>query len=144
MGAFLALVAIPNWVSAPDKVPHIVLSPLFWPYTIAGLLVLSGVGLVLSGRYSDEIFNADETRIPGAMKRILIFAAIAIAYVRLIPLMGMVWASILAFGATVSLLRPGHPRLAIICAVLFPLILYVFFAHIAGVAVPQGKFVRLP
>jgi len=32
----------------------------------------------------------------------------------------------------------------VVCAVLIPLVLYVFFAHIAGVAIPQGDFVRLP
>lgn len=144
LGAFMVLVAIPNWVSAPDKVPHIVLSPLFWPYTIAGLIVLCGIGLFLSGQHSDELFNEDEATIPGAITRVLIFAVIAMVYVRLIPLIGMVWVSILAFAATAFLLRPGQPRLALLCAVLFPLILYVFFAHIAGVAIPQGQFVRLP
>ena len=29
-------------------------------------------------------------------------------------------------------------------AIVLPLVLYAFFAHIAGVAVPQGEFIRLP
>ena len=42
------------------------------------------------------------------------------------------------------LVRTKHMTIAIVSAVAVPLLLYVFFAHVAGVAIPQGNFVRLP
>jgi len=50
----------------------------------------------------------------------------------------------LAFLATAFLVRTSHPKTAVICALCVPLVLYVFFAHVATVAIPQGNFVRLP
>lgn len=144
LAAGLALIVIPAWVNKPANVPHIVLSPQFWPYTTSALMALCGTALFIAGRRSDEIFNDGKTIGPGATARILIFLAGAIAYVWLIPLLGMVFASILAFAATSFMLRPKRPKPAMLCAVLLPLILYVFFAHVASVAIPQGAFVRLP
>jgi hypothetical protein len=56
----------------------------------------------------------------------------------------MVWTAMLAFAACACLFRTRHPIVAVICAVVVPLLLYAFFAHVAGVAIPQGAFVRLP
>ena len=42
------------------------------------------------------------------------------------------------------LVRTSHPKTALVAAVAVPLVLYLFFAHVAGVAIPQGDFVRLP
>ena len=35
-------------------------------------------------------------------------------------------------------------RRALVTSFVVPLLLYAFFAHVAGVAIPQGNFVRLP
>jgi putative tricarboxylic transport membrane protein len=58
--------------------------------------------------------------------------------------LGLVWTAMLAFAATALLVRTKHMTIAIVSAVTVPLLLYVFFAHVAGVAIPQGNFVRLP
>jgi uncharacterized protein YacL len=71
-------------------------------------------------------------------------AAIMVIYFLLISEIGMVWASMLAVGAVSFLLRTEHHVYSAVCAVVVPLILYAFFAHVAGVAVPQGEYVRLP
>mgnify|MGYP002064088503 CR=1 FL=1 len=54
-------------------------------------------------------------------------------------------------GDRVGILLPQRPETAIshiglykLGAIAIPLFLYAFFAHIAGVAVPQGEFIRLP
>ena len=52
--------------------------------------------------------------------------------------------SMLIFVATALLVRTRHPKTALVCAVIVPLVLYAFFAHVAGVAIPQGNFMRLP
>ena len=62
----------------------------------------------------------------------------------LISAIGMVWASMLAFACLAFLMKTRHPKAALAAAVATPLLLYAFFAHVAGVAVPQGDFIRLP
>ena len=61
-----------------------------------------------------------------------------------IPLFGMVWVSIAGFAMLSVLVRTSHPVASAIVAILLPLVLYAFFAHVAGVAIPQGEYLTLP
>lgn len=140
----LVLVAIPGWVSSPSNVSNVILSPLFWPYTLAGLTGLIGIGLILTGMRSVEDLSVDEVVVPGGFKRLALIAVIMGATMYGLPRLGMVWTSMLAFAATAFLVRTSHPKTAIVCAVVIPLVLYAFFAYVAGVAIPQGLLVRLP
>ena len=144
---FLVFVAIPTWVAAPSNVANPVLSPVFWPYTLAGFTGLSGLGLIAAGLRSpagDTAINDPIDDAPQGWLRLAGMAVIMSATMFLLPRLGMVWTCMLAFAATAFLVRTRHPVTAIICAVLVPLVLYAFFAHVAGVAIPQGNVVRLP
>jgi hypothetical protein len=141
---FLILYAIPTWVSAPSNVRKLILSPLFWPYALAVLTILIGLGLIFTGMRSEEDLDPDRPDVPGGGRRLLMMAAIMVLTMFLMPRIGMVWTSMAAFAATAFLVQTRHPKTAIICAVAIPLVLYAFFAHVAGVAIPQGEFVRLP
>ena len=144
---FLVFVAIPEWVASPSNVRNIVLSPLFWPYSLAGLTALVGLGLIAAG-LSDtgEQTPLDEPSedAPMAWLRLLGMAVIMAGTMFLLPRLGMVWTCMLAFAASAFLVRTRHPVAALVCAVVVPLALYAFFAHVAGVAIPQGNIVRLP
>ena len=145
--AFLALVAIPTWISTPSNVQNVILSPLFWPYVLAGGTALIGLGLIATGlRAGDDgaPLNEPVDDAGPAWARLAGMAAIMIVTMVLLPRLGMVWTSMLAFAATAFLVRTRHPVSAVVCAVLLPLVLYAFFAHVAGVAIPQGEIVRLP
>ncbi|WP_297776937.1 tripartite tricarboxylate transporter TctB family protein [uncultured Roseovarius sp.] len=144
---FLILYAIPYWISAPSNIRNIVLSPRFWPYAIAGLTGLVGLGMLFANRKPDE----DDTPVndpiedPGAgLIRLAGMAVLMAVTFWLLPRIGMVWAAMLAFAALAFLVRTRHPKTALICALVVPLLLYGFFAHVAGVAIPQGDYVRLP
>ena len=143
---FLIFIAIPTWVSSPSNVSNIVLSPTFWPYTLAALTGLVGIGLVMSSRVvsADKTIHADEEIDGNPWIRLAALAIIMAVSMFLLPRLGMVWTSIPVFAVIALMLKTRHPVTALICAVLIPLILYAFFAHVAGVAVPQGDFVRLP
>lgn len=149
--AFLAFYMIPTWVSAPSNIRNIVLSPLLWPYALAGCTALIGLGLVLSGLRGAARPDTAEPQ-PGddvpdraaAWARLLAMAAIMGATIYLLPRLGMVWTAMLSFAASAFVMRTRHPRTALVCALVIPLALYAFFAHVAGVAIPQGEFVRLP
>ena len=142
----LALVAIPAFVSSPSNVRTLVLAPTFWPYVLAGLTGIAGLALLASGWRMAEAGPPHDEEARGAAPwlRLAAMAAIMALTMLLIPWLGMVWTSMLAFAASALLFRTRHPVAALICAVAVPLALYAFFAHVAGVAIPQGELVRLP
>lgn len=144
---FMIFIAIPTWVSAPSNVPNIILSPLFWPYALALLTALVGLGmLVISRRKPSSVTsdNPSDEIIEGGYLRLAIMAIIMIVYVLVLPWLGMVWTSMIVFVAVAFLVRTSHPKAVIVCAIIIPLVLYAFFAHVAGVAIPQGELVRIP
>lgn len=145
---FLGFVAIPQWVSSPSNVSNIVLSPTFWPYILTVLTGITGLGLVLASRHADTEMSAD-TDHPDATDgkswfRLAALALIMIVTMFALPRLGMVWTAMLVFVLTAFLYRTRHPITALVCAVVIPLALYLFFAHVAGVAIPQGNYLRLP
>jgi len=144
IAGILGLVAIPFFVSSPSNVRNIVLSPVFWPYTLTGLTALAGALLILTGWRETDLLEDEDSAAPGAALRLGGLAAIMVAVMLLLPWLGMPLTTMFAFVATAFLYRTRHPVVALICAVLVPLALYAFFAHVAGVAVPQGELIRLP
>jgi len=144
---FLIAIAIPFWVSSPSNVRNIILSPIFWPNVLAAITGLIGVGLIvtsIAGPRPETSAASDVADRPAAFRRLAIMAVIMAATVLVMPRVGLVWTAMVTFVSTAFLVKTKHPRTAVVCAVLIPLVLYVFFAHIAGVAIPQGDFVRLP
>ncbi|MDG1530362.1 MAG: tripartite tricarboxylate transporter TctB family protein [Paracoccaceae bacterium] len=145
--AVFIFIAIPTLVSAPSNVRNIILSPLFWPYALAGFTGLIGFGLLaiaLRTEKSADKVGSDVDNRAMAYMRLFGVAVIMIVTVYAMPRVGLVWMAMLVFAATAFLVRTSHPITALICAVVIPLVLYTFFAHVAGVAIPQGNFVRLP
>jgi hypothetical protein len=146
---FLVFYAIPSFVFAPSNVRNIILSPVFWPYVLAGLTGVIGLGLVFNALTSapDTPFEDEEIAHPEGMAPWMRLAALAVIMGLVmfgLPRLGMVWTAMLAFAACAFMFRTRHPIAAVVCAVIVPLLLYAFFAHVAGVAIPQGNFVRLP
>lgn len=142
----LIAIGIPYGVSSPSNVSNIVLAPTFWPYVLAGFTGLTGVGLLLVGWRTDRaaIFNDEPTTDERGWLRLAALALIMIVTMIVLPSLGMVWTTMLVFAVTAFLFRTRHPRTAVICAIVIPLALYVFFAHVAGVGIPQGDYLVLP
>ena len=158
----LFFVGIPYAITAPSNISNIVLSPRFWPQILSGLMAFIGVALVVVGWFQAREFerqppNPDD--LPpgqepepltllgghsGAAFRLVGMAVLMVAYIFAMPYVGMVWASMAAFIALAFLIKTHHPVAAAVSAIVIPLLLYAFFAHVAGVAIPQGEFVRLP
>jgi hypothetical protein len=146
LSALLLLYLIPIWVSSPSNVRNIILSPRFWPYALTLFTALTGLGLLFTARAQDDSATVNDAISDTGMglARLAAMAVLMLAIMWLLPRLGMVWTCMLAFAATAFLFRTRHPVTAIICAVVVPLALYAFFAHVAGVAIPQGNLVRLP
>lgn len=148
LAAFLLFYLIPTWVAAPGAVPRLVLSPLFWPNILAVGLALVGGALVVAGLREPPPDEPLET-VPargadrGAL-RLLAMAGLMLAYFLLIPQIGMPFASMLAFAGVAALMLARDWVVVLAAAVILPLLLYAFFAHVASVAIPQAPFFRLP
>jgi len=142
----LIALGIPYGVSSPSNVSNIVLAPTFWPYVLAGFTGLTGVGLLLVGWRTDPAvtFSDEPKTDERGWLRLAALALIMIVTMLVLPSLGMVWTTMLVFAVTAFLFRTRHPRTAMICAIVIPLALYVFFAHVAGVGIPQGDYVVLP
>lgn len=143
----LALYAIPTWVSSPTNVGNVILSPLFWPYALSGFTALVGLGLVATALVGSQNEGEDFAEVGNrsvALLRLAILAAVLAGAMLLMPRLGMVWTMMIVFAIIAFLVRTSHPLVALASALALPLVLYAFFMHVAGVAIPQGDFVRLP
>jgi hypothetical protein len=153
LSLLLLFVAIPFGITSPSNISKIVLSPVFWPQVLSILLGITGVALMLSanGEHDDYVNNNiddDDEHLKvstaGGFKRLFLMGILMGAYIVAIPKLGLVWTSMIAFVALSVLIKSSYPRTAIIAAVIIPLVLYLFFAHVAGMSIPQGEFLRLP
>ena len=99
---------------------------------------------MIAGRNAVKDSVAELLPTKGCYKRIALLAVLMAVYVLAIPFLGLVWASMISFVSLAILIKTSHPKTALISAVVMPLVLYIFFAHVAGMAIPQGEFLRLP
>lgn len=142
----LFLFLVPTWVITPKNVQILVLSPDFWPYIVAGLLAIGGVALLAQYFFfharAGHTEESDETA--GGIARIALVGVLMVVYYLILPYIGMVIGSVIAYMAFMGII--GFPRKAssIVVAIILPLILYGFFNHMAGVPIPQADFFRLP
>ena len=147
LALLILFVAIPFGIVTPKSVNSIFLSPIFWPSVLGICLLIIGAALTgqswlrLGGVAETEEFERFDG---GAVYRLVGFLAIIVVYYLLIPLLGMVWSSTLAFAATVFLTNAGSKIVGLVCAVALPILLFAFFYHVAAVPIPQGAFLRLP
>ncbi len=157
-GIMLLIYAIPSFVSSPSNVQAVVLAPTFWPTIIAWLIILLGAVLIATQYAQETVFSPglsetsqqaeelDATQRASAMAwlRILALGVLMAALVAATPQLGMVWTSMIAFAAFGLIVQTPKPVTTLVVAVLLPLLLYAFFNHVAGVAVPQGEYITLP
>ncbi len=152
LAALILFWIIPGYIAMPRRVRMAALAPNFWPQIIGWTMLACGVALTIKAalapvtpdRIVDRLgLSRDEALRLAGLGVILVVAHYAI------PILGMVWVSMLVFMAFVLLaggFSHGWGRMgwAVAVAVLLPLLLYLFFYKVAGVAIPQGRFVRLP
>lgn len=147
-GAFILAIAIPYAVTSPSNVTKTVLSPTFWPNIIAWLIILLGAIMITMHAAAPPIEDpgqvSDPPGTPVSWLRLAATALVMIALVYLVQYVGLVWISIVAFIALTIIIRSSQPVLSVVVAIILPLVLYAFFSHVAGVAVPQGEFITLP
>lgn len=150
LGSMILLwMIIPYTVAQPRSVHSIFLSPRFWPYILATSLLTCSVLLLAQSLLNvwqplRSVAPSDDESASGGLWRILIFIVLlGAAYAAIRPL-GMVWTTMLLFLAISLVCNRRTPVMTVIVAICLPLVLYFFFAKVAGVAIPQGVIQRLP
>lgn len=135
-------VLIPAGIDTPESVDHITLSPDFWPRIISIVFALMGlVTLVRPGEISsvdeDEI---DATSWSSRLPRLIVVLATLFAYYFLIDHLGMVVPGIAVIFAMMWF--AGERRFVLMgtVAVVVPVLLYLFFVHVASIPIPLGIF----
>ncbi len=138
---------IPNYIVIPRRVPNPALSPAFWPTIIGWVMLVCGLALAVHAYFAPSPpAETTEKLLPTQTEalRILATVGILVATYLALPVLGMVWTCMLVYVALVLLTGGQKIGWGVVIAILLPLILYAFFAKIAGVAIPQGQIVRLP
>ncbi len=142
----LEVYIIPSWVITPQNVNIAVLSPDFWPYIVAGMLAVGAVLLLLQYFLITRRTNPSDMDPPerGPTVRVGLIAVLMVCYYFILPILGMVWSSVLAYLAFVAIIGMPRKKMALAVSVILPLLLYAFFNHAAGVPIPQAEFLVLP
>jgi putative tricarboxylic transport membrane protein len=138
---------IPAYVALPRRVPLRALAPSFWPNIIGWTMLGCGALLAIRAALAPPPPAAIVHRLGSSwaeLLRLVALIAIFAGTYYALPVVGMVWASMAAFVLLVLLTGGRRLGWGIAAAVLLPLLLYLFFSKVAGVAIPQGQIVRLP
>ena len=147
LSAVVLWLLIPNYVALPRRVPIKALAPSYWPKIICWIMLLCGAALtlraVMAAPTPDAIVDDPSASTPEMLRLAGLVVILSSAYFAM-PIVGMVWICMIVF--ILLVLMTGAKRLfwGIVVGVALPLLLYVFFTKVAGVAIPQGQFVRLP
>jgi putative tricarboxylic transport membrane protein len=144
----LILFLIPGAVVSPRSVSIEVLNPAFWPKIVSWGLLILGLFMLMniflkaktgscdysSGKYSARSFF-----------RLSVLVVFLAGYYLILPYIGMVWASSIAYILlSMVFCKTGYRMTAVAVGIILPAALYAFFYHVAGVDIPQSEFARLP
>lgn len=138
-----AFVVIPAGVTSPASVKHLPLSPTFLPYVLT-----IGVGLFALVHLLEAIFAA---HIPGEdgnplgvhprwFSRLAMLVVLLLIYLILPETLGMPLTAILVTIALMAIGGERRPLILLGVGIAVPVLVYLFFAHIAQVPLPMGLF----
>lgn len=149
---FLSLMLIyyivPVAVVSPSNVRMIVLDPAFWPNVISWMMLLIGMFMMAASLLKKQKAESSENKNLFSYKKelpLLLLVLFFSGYYILLPDLGMVWGSSLAYILlSVFICKTRHRLSAVLVGILLPIVLYAFFYYVAGVSIPQSEMVRLP
>jgi hypothetical protein len=137
-----ALFVIPNGVTTPASVRHLPLSPAFLPYVLTAAIGVFALIHMLEAIYAPHIPADDEEGSqdahPNWKVRAILLSVLLLVYLLLPERLGMLPTAI---GVTIALLAiGGERRVAVLLGVgiTVPLLVYLFFAEVAQVPMPEG------
>ena len=153
LGLLIFFVLIPVGIDRPGSVEHAALAPDFWPRIIAGIIMLMGLFLTVRPAAEDEGEEHGDGgggeaveaaagwthRLPG----LAVALGTLFAFYFLIPYLGMVAPGIAVILGLMVYAGERRWPMGIAIALCVPILLYVFFVHVASVPIPLGMFESL-
>jgi len=148
-GVLSYFVLVPKGIVVPKNIGHITTSPAFWPSIISIIIGLMGVLLMLPEKITSSVdedsSDDDEKRTPWKTRipRLLVVLALLFAFYYSIESLGMVVPAMLLI--FILMVYSGYRRwgLIVFLSALVPIILYIFFVHVANIPIPLGIFETL-
>ena len=150
LGLLALFVAIPLGVQVPSTVKVRALSPDFWPLLISCGVILSAVFLIFEAYFmpapatedddeADEAAQYQLATLPAALRTIILIFGLFAFYFSLTTL-GVVAASVVLLCAMMLFYDERRYVLIIVLSICIPILLYLFFRHVASVPIPLGIF----
>ena len=146
-------VVIPAGIDLPSSVEFRALSPDFWPHVVRILLGICGAIVAVQAhfdrqRVGDSIEAATEEEERGevqfefaasAVRVVGALAGLFAAYFA-IPHIGIAAAGVVLILASTFVLGERRLKYTVPLAIILPVILYMFFVHVANIPMPLGVF----
>jgi putative tricarboxylic transport membrane protein len=139
---FTLLVLIPQGIPTPGRTAPGQMLPDFWPRVITSGLVAIGVLIALLAIFAPTVEEAgeelDEPHPPMvATLKVVTAIVLMFGYLWLIQLIGMVVASMIAIPLFSVLYGERRVWIYVPLAIVLPVLLYVFFRHVASIPIPD-------
>ncbi|OXY81678.1 tripartite tricarboxylate transporter TctB family protein [Oceanimonas doudoroffii] len=139
---------VPASVVSPANVRLLVLDPAFWPNVISWMMLLIGLAMMASSLSKKQKAESSGNNGLLACKKewyLLLLVLFFTGYYLLLPDLGMVWGSSIAYILlSVVICKTQYRISAVLVGILLPITLYAFFYHVAGISIPQSEMMRLP
>jgi putative tricarboxylic transport membrane protein len=152
LGGLLHFWLIPNFISVPENMARAVLSPAFWPEILSALVIVSGLIILLQDSLSSVSNSSPEDGGPSTVSeevstswtRLVAFCFAMVIYVGSINYLGMPISSVIMLIVSFQLLGEKRYGPSLVISAGLPILLFMFFFHVAGVSIPQGEWISLP
>lgn len=133
------------WLLVPDQVPGYTLaaysdmtSPAFFPISVAALLLLISLVIAVRALLSMRRGGEEEPLESVQTGRVVCAAAVMVAFVVLMPLIGTVVAMAMLVAGLMLAFGARRPRVLMITAILTPIVIVSVFERLLLILFPHG------
>lgn len=142
LGMLLFFVLIPMGIDSPGEVDHASLSPDFWPKIIVAIFSAMGLFVLIKPLPApvDDEGGVQSASWLSRAPRLLLVLTVLFCFYFLIDQLGMVVPGIAVIFGMMFFAGERRWLLMAIIAIVVPVMLYVFFVHVANIPIPLGIF----
>ncbi|WHZ34293.1 tripartite tricarboxylate transporter TctB family protein [Sagittula sp. MA-2] len=138
-----AAIVIPAGVTTPASVKHLPLSPAFLPYVLTAGVALFALVHLLEAVFAAHIPDEDAAapNVHAQWKPRLLALCVLLLISLLVPeTLGMLLTSIVVTIVLIAMGGERRPLILLGVGITVPLLIYLFFVHVAQVPMPAGIF----
>jgi len=143
-------ILIPKGIVVPNNIGHFTTSPSFWPNIIIGIIALMSLLMIFTknevvNTKKVETDNNDDIKTPLLIRipRLFIVLGLLFSFYYFIEQLGMVVPGMVLIFILMTYAGYRKWWLIIFLSLFVPVLLYVFFVHVANIPIPLGIFESL-